>query len=71
MWDLEEPILLEGLADFLARFAVEALLAPLEAFFGHDGPHDCLQGAPESAHGEPRKEIGQTAKPMKRWPSPL
>ncbi len=40
---------------------------PLEA----KGPKMVSKGGPESLHGEPRKELGQTTTPIKRWPSPL
>ena len=62
---------LGGLADFLARFGVEALRAPLGGHFGARRAPNGLQGGPERLHGEPRNEIAQTSKPVKRWPSPL
>ena len=41
-----------GSADFFARFAVEALRAPIWSQFGGPEGRKC-QGAPESLHGEP------------------
>jgi hypothetical protein len=44
-------LILGGLADFLARFAVKALRPPLRAVWKPEGPKICIQGGPESLQG--------------------
>ncbi len=44
---------------------------PLEAILGPEGPKNGFQGGHESLHGELRKEISETSKPIKRWHSSL
>ncbi len=45
---------------------VEDLRAPLEAIWGPEGPKTASKAGLEILHGEPRKEICQTSKPIKR-----